>query len=239
MNNPENLKKDKWNRIIREEIHLAGVRKVISQRMRMSLDSMPQGCAMARYDMSQIVKLKDKYCAQNTPVSYTDIMVKVVGAAVREVPVMNSIQENDLITVFDTVNVGIAIRVDNLLVVPAINDVNHKSLLQVAEDTLSTIENARNRRFDLIYMEGGTITVNNLGMYHIEGCHPILNPPETAELAIGRISQEAWVDENGAIAAKPVATLSLAMNHNVVDGGQVGEFMNVLAKIIRFPREYF
>jgi len=233
------LRKDNRNRLIREEIPVTGIRKVIGKRMKMSLDSMPQGGVMARFDMSQVVKLKEEYHVRNTPISYTDIMVKVVGAVVQEVPIMNSIQENDLITVFDTVNVGIAVKVDDVLVVPVINDVNHKSLLEVAEETRRTIELARKHRFDQICMEGSTITVNNLGMYYLEGLHPILNPPETAQLAIGRISKEAWVDEKDAIVVRPVATLSLVINHTVVDGGQVGEFMTFLSKIIQRPKEYF
>jgi pyruvate dehydrogenase E2 component (dihydrolipoamide acetyltransferase) len=231
-------KVDKRGRIVKEEIPFAGIRKVIGQRMRQSLDAFPQVTAAARFDMSEIVKLKDEMTANGTPVTYTDIMIKAVAAIIRELPEMNSALENDVITVYDTVNVGVAVKVDEILVVPVITDVEKKSLIEIAKDTRTAIAYTRNREFDKIYMDGATITVNNLGMFNVEVCGPTLNYPETCLLAVGKISKEAWVDENDNIAVRPVATMTCLINHAVVDGGQAGVFLTIMKKIVESPKDY-
>jgi len=231
-------KTDRRGRVILREIPFTGIRQVIGQRMRQSLDTAPQGSVFARFDMSAVVALRESCQSKGDKVSFTDIMIKAVAAAAKECPGMNSALENDVITVYETVNVGIAVQVDDILVVPVINGADEKSLLEIAADTKVAIDNARNRRFDKLYMDGATITVNNLGKFYIDGCTPVINPPETAILGMGKIGKEAWVDENDQIVARQVATLSITINHAVVDGGQTGEFLGALKRILDSPADY-
>jgi pyruvate dehydrogenase E2 component (dihydrolipoamide acetyltransferase) len=231
-------KVDKRGRAIKKEIPYTGIRKVIGERMLQSINASPHGTAMSRFDMSKVVQLKEEMSTGGTPVTYTDIMIKIVAAAIREVPEINSALENDIITVYDSINVGVAVKVEDILVVPVVNDVECKSLLEIAKDTRDAIDLARNRQFDKIYMDGATITVNNLGMFNIEGCGPTLNFPETCLLAIGKISKEAWVDENDSIVVRPISTITCLINHAVLDGGQVGYFLTVMKKIIESPKDY-
>ena len=231
-------KTDRRGRVIREEIPYSGIRKVIGQRMQQSLVAFPQGTAMARFDMSEIIKLREDYKSRGISVSYTDIMIKLTAALAKEFPEANSCLENDIITVYETVNVGIAVKVEEILVVPVIMDVVHKDLAQIAADTHEAIDNARNRRFDKLYMDGATITFNNLGMFNVEGCLPILNYPETTLLAMGKISKEAWVDEHDQIVVRPIATITSLINHAVIDGGHASYILTLLKKIIADPRDY-
>jgi pyruvate dehydrogenase E2 component (dihydrolipoamide acetyltransferase) len=231
-------KADKRGRIIREEIPFIGIRKVIGERMMHSINTFPHGTEMSRFDMSKVVQLKEEMMAKGMPVTYTDIMIKMVAAAIRKVPEMNSTLENDVITIYDTINVGVAVKVEDILVVPVINNVESKSLPEIANDTRTAIDLARNRQFDKMYMDGATITVNNLGMFNVEGCGPTLNYPETCMLAIGKISKEAWVDENDRVAVRPVSTLTCVINHAVVDGGQPGYFLTVMKEILESPKDF-
>jgi pyruvate dehydrogenase E2 component (dihydrolipoamide acetyltransferase) len=231
-------KTDAYNRVINREIPYVGVRKVIGVKMKTSLDSCPQASSMARFDMSQIVRIREEFKIRNTPVSYTDIMVKVIAAAVPKLPLINSVLADGVITIFKTINMGVAVKAEDLLVVPVINNIGSKSILQISEETQTAIKNAREKRFDEINMTGGTFTFNNLGMYYIEGCHPIVNYPETAQVAMGRISKEAWVDERDNLVVRPICTLSIVINHAVLDGGQAGEFLGYLKEVIDSPQDY-
>jgi pyruvate dehydrogenase E2 component (dihydrolipoamide acetyltransferase) len=165
-------------------------------------------------------------------------MIKAVAAVVKELPEINSALENDIITVYDTVNVGVAVKVDEILVVPVINSVERKGLLEVADETRAAIAHTRKREFGKVYLDGATITVNNLGMFNIEGCAPTLNYPETCLFAIGKISKEAWVDENENIIVRPVSTMTCLINHAVVDGGQAGGFLTIMKKVVSSPKDY-
>lgn len=231
-------KTDRRGRIIREEIPFTGIREVIGKRMTESLHKSPQGSVSARYDVSKLAAFRQELKAKGQTVSFTDLFVKIVAVAVKELPVMNSTLENGVITVYDTVNVGIAVQVDDILVVPVLNNVQEKSIEEISRDSKEMIDNARNRRFDKLYMDGATITVNNLGMFYIDSCTPIVNYPETAILGIGKISKEAWVGEDGAIEVRDAATLSLSINHAVVDGGQTGAFMRLMKNVLDAPELY-
>jgi pyruvate dehydrogenase E2 component (dihydrolipoamide acetyltransferase) len=224
--------KDVRGRTIKEKIPYSGIRKVIGTRMRESLDTSPQGTVMARFDMSRAVALRMKMAQEGKNVTYTDILIKATCAAIKKVPIINSALLDGEIVVYETINIGVAVKVGNILVVPVVLDADKKSLLEVAADTADAIQNARAQRFDKIIMDCATFTVNNLGMYNIEGCTPLLNPPEAAILAIGRIRKDVWVGENGNIDVRDVCTMSLTIDHSVMDGGPAGEFLSALEEVI-------
>lgn len=231
-------KVDARGRVISEEISYSGIRKMIGTRMRNSLDSSPQASMSARADMSKVVELRKKLAEEGLKVTYTDIFIKIVGCVVKELPIINSTRDDKVITIYETVNAGIATKVGSELVVPVIFDVCNKSLREIAIETKEIIENAREGNYGKIPLEGATITVNNLGMYDIDVCTPIINAPESTILALGAIRNEAWVDEDMSIVVKPIATLSLTNDHSIYDGSQVAECLCILKKIMKDPQKY-
>lgn len=231
-------KTDKRGRTIIEEIPYQGIRKVIGQRMLQSLTTVPQGSIMVRADMTKIVAFREKLKADGVKVSYTDIFAKLIACAVQEVPIINSTRDDKNITVLESVNVGIAVKASSDLVVPVISNVQSKSLKEIADESRTIIENAREKKYHLIPMDGGTITLNNLGMFNVEACTPVLNPPEAAILAVGSIRKEAWVDKNDNITVRPVTTLSLTIDHAIMDGGPAGEFIGAIKKMMDAPEQY-
>lgn len=229
---------DRRGRVIIEQTPYDGMRKIIGDRMLNSLNTVGQGTQMCRFDMSKLVAYREKLKEEGLKVSYTDLMAKAIAAALPFSPKINSTLEKNNITVFETVNMGIAVKVDDDLIVPVILDVGNKTLAELSEATKDTIQKTRERRFGEVYMAGATITLNNLGMYNVEACTPIVNTPETAIIAMGKIAKDAWVDENDQLCVRPVSTISISINHAVVDGGQTGMFLDALKVVLDEPEKY-
>jgi pyruvate dehydrogenase E2 component (dihydrolipoamide acetyltransferase) len=231
-------KRDKRGRLILEEMPYNGLRKVIGDRMSESLARAPQGTVMSRADMSNVIKFRQEQKLRGFAISYTDIFVKIIACAVKELPIMNSTRNDDVITIFESVNVGVAIKIDSAIVVPVVSEAQDKTVIEIAKETREMITNVRNGDFASVPMGGGTITVNNLGMFDVDGCTPFVNLPEASILAIGSIRQEAVVDEDGRIVAKPMTTLSLTIDHSIADGGPAAEFLGIMKKIMAEPEMY-
>ncbi|MBS7528579.1 2-oxo acid dehydrogenase subunit E2 [Fusibacter paucivorans] len=229
---------DKFGRIIRNEIPYDGIRKVIGTRMKASLDNAPQGTVMTRVDMSQIIAYRKKLASSGIKVSYTDILAKCVVFAIEETPFVNATRDDKAIYVFETINVGIAVMVDELLVVPVLYNAQTKSIEEIADETKAMVKNARDKRFDLIPMGGATFTLNNLGIFDVEGCTPFVNPPESSILAVGAIKKEAWVTEEETIEIRPVTTLSLTIDHSILDGGMAAKFLSAMKKVLNNLDDY-
>jgi pyruvate dehydrogenase E2 component (dihydrolipoamide acetyltransferase) len=231
-------KRDKKGRVILQEIPYTGIRKIIGQRMRQSLDTAPQGTVITRADMTYIVKLKEELQEKNVRVSYTDIFIKLLACALKEIPILNATRNDEVITIFETVNVGIAVKAGSALVVPVVFDVQNKNVIEIAKETKDLIANVRGGKLELVPMEGGTITINNLGMFDVDGCTPFVNLPEASILAIGTIRKDVWVEEDNNIAVKPVTTLSLTIDHSITDGAPAAQFLGIIKGMMKKPEIY-
>ncbi len=229
---------DKRGRVIAQQIPLRGVRKVIGQRMRQSLDTAPQATIMSKADMSQVVKFRKELKEKGISVSFTDIFIKATAFAAQEIPMANATRDEKFITVFETVNAGIAVMAGDLLIVPVVTNVHEKSLEEISKETKEIIANARAMKFDRIPLDGATITVNNLGMFDVDECTPVVNMPEAAIIAFGAMRKEVWVEDDGSFVAKETAQLSLSFDHAIIDGGMAGQFIMALKKVLAAPQEY-
>ncbi len=167
-------------------------------------------------------------------VTITDIMMKITAAALKEHPVINTRWTDEGILYFDDVHMGMAMALDEGLIVPVIRDINRKSIVQVAENRLELISRGRNKSFLPDDISGSTFTLSAMGMYGIEQFTSNINIPENAILAVGAIIDKP-VAINGELAIRPMMNITLSYDHRTIDGSEAGKFMQTLTKYIENP----
>ncbi|HKZ93092.1 MAG TPA: dihydrolipoamide acetyltransferase family protein [Candidatus Bathyarchaeia archaeon] len=211
---------------IRETIELSGIRKTTAERLSLSARTAPHSTIIMEVDMSKAAKLR-----QETRLSYTEMLVKAVAKALREHRVLNATLDGEQIKVFEDINVGIAVATEDGLIVPVIRNADGKSLNEIASMANELADKARQGKLSREDLTGGTFTITNLGRYDVDVFIPIINPPETAILGVGRVVEKP-VAVNGQVALKPVAQLSLAYDHRIVDGAPAAQFLKTVKRIM-------
>jgi len=214
---------------VREVIPLTGIRKTAAERVSLSARTAPHTTITMEVDVSNAAELREKI-----GVSYTDILVKATAKALVEHPIMNSTLENDKIKVFAEINVGVAVATEGGLIVPVIRNADRKLLTEIASTIEELVEKAKQGRLAKEELAGGTFTITNLGMYGVDVFTPIINPPETAILGVGRVVEKPIVvDEQ--IVARPTMQLSLSFDHRVVDGAPAAKFLQKVKQNVESP----
>jgi pyruvate dehydrogenase E2 component (dihydrolipoamide acetyltransferase) len=204
---------------VKEVVPLSGFRKTTAERLSKSFMTAPHSAVVMEVDASKAAELHERL-----KVSYTALIIKAAATALTEMPIVNSTFEGDRIKIFADVNVGVAIATANGLVVPVMRNVDQKTLKDIDVAVLELTEKAQLAKLSREEVTGGTFTVTNLGMYGVDFFIPIINPPEAAILAVGRIAEKpASVD--GKVEVKPVMILSLSYDHRVIDGAPAAEFL--------------
>jgi pyruvate dehydrogenase E2 component (dihydrolipoamide acetyltransferase) len=177
-------------------------------------------------DMTNAAKLREA-----KSVSYTDLLVKAVATALKEHPLINSTLADDQIKVFEDINVGVAVATENGLVVPVVHNADRLAATEISSVVKELAEKARLGKLAKEDVTGGTFTITNLGMYDVKVFIPIINPPETAILGVGRVTEKTVIVEKE-VKAKPVMELSLSFDHRVVDGAPAALFLQKIKQIL-------
>ncbi len=222
---------------IAETVPLSGKRKTVSDRMSKSARETAQVTINMEIDAANMSAIRGKSRPEGrekSRISYTDLVVWATSRALRETPIMNSALGGDVIKIFKDVNVGVAVALDQGLIVPVIHDTDSKTLLEIATLRKDLVERARRGRLSLSDVMNGTFTVTNLGIYDVDAFTPIVNPPQTGILGIGRIREKPVV-KNGEVAIRPVVTLSLSFDHRVVDGAPAARFLQRIKQLLENP----
>ncbi|MGB7606053.1 MAG: dihydrolipoamide acetyltransferase family protein [Lutisporaceae bacterium] len=216
---------------------LTNIRKVIGKRMTESKHSAPHVTLTTEANVNNTIVLRSKLNAKNsdTRFSYTDILVKMAAAALRSIPMMNTSIEGDSIIIHDRVNIGVAVALEEGLLVPVVRDADRKGLKAICEDTKDLISKARNNKLTGDELIGGTFTISNLGSYDIDGFTPIINLPECSILGVGRIVRKPVVNENEEIVPASMMTISLSFDHRVVDGALAAQFLKLIKDYLEDP----
>jgi pyruvate dehydrogenase E2 component (dihydrolipoamide acetyltransferase) len=173
---------------------------------------------------------------KDTPVkvTFTDLLVKLTAFALRKHPRLNARFQSGKIQLLEEINIGIATAVEDGLVVPVIHSADVKSVTEIASARLELVERARSNRLRAEEISGGTFTITNLGMYGVDAFLAVLNPPQAAILAVGRIADRV-VPVAGQPAVRPMMGLSLSFDHRAVDGARGAMFLEALAQVIEEP----
>ncbi|MFD1039379.1 dihydrolipoamide acetyltransferase family protein [Virgibacillus byunsanensis] len=206
-----------------------GMRRTIARRMHESLSETAQLTLHTRLEIPELVAFK-----KENSVSYTDLFLKASAVALRDNPSLNATMIDNTINVYATVNIGVAVALDEGLMVPVIENVEQKTLEEIAKERKVLIEKTQTGQLSSEEVTSGTFTVSNLGMYPVDGFTPILNPPQVALLGIGRIQELPRVI-SGDIQNVPVVHLSLTIDHRAVDGAPGGEFLKELKNVLEDP----
>lgn len=216
-------------------VPITGMRKVIAERMSTSWQTAPHVNMTVEIDMTAAADLKQKLTqALGMKVSYTDIIVKSTTQTLTEFPMVNSSLVDGKIVSHQAVNIGIAVALENGLIVPVLKDTNHKTIAVVHEEIISLSTKARNGELGKEEISGGTFTISNLGMFGIDHFTPIINQPESAILGVCRIVDRALV-QDGAVMIRPMMNLCLSFDHRLIDGAVGAQFLARLRQLLEQP----
>ena len=213
-----------------EDIPLRGMRKVIAERMQQSLQGSAQLTISTEVDVTQLIDRRQEV-RQEFSVTYTDFIVQACAHALRQHPRMNASLEGNIIHVHGDIHVGLAVALDEGLIVPVVRDVDKKSLKDIAAEAKTLAEKARASQLKLEEVSGGTFTVSNLGMYGVDAFTPIINAPQSGILGVGRIVEKPVI-YRGEIARRSMMVLSLTFDHRVIDGAPAGAFLQTVADLL-------
>lgn len=211
-----------------------GMRKAIAKNMINSHLTSPTVTFNLSVDMSEMKRWREQLKAREIKVSYTDLLVKFVAQALTEYPLLNCSIEDNRIIYKHYVNMGVAVALDNGLVVPNVADADRKSLREISAEVKELAGLARSGGLPMEKLRGGTFTITNLGMYGIESFSPIINQPEVAILGVTTMEDRVVV-RNGEMVIRPMMTLSLTADHRVVDGSVAAEFLQRVKTLLENP----
>ncbi|WP_164017256.1 pyruvate dehydrogenase complex dihydrolipoamide acetyltransferase [Pyxidicoccus trucidator] len=215
-------------------VPLSSMRKVIAQRMTEVKPGVPHFYLTIEVDMDAAVKVREEAKAMELKVSVNDLIVKAVAMAVRRYPKINVSLQGDHVVQFSTVDVGIAVALEEGLITPILRDADQKGLQAIATEVRELAERARKRALKPAEYTGGSITVSNLGMYGIDQFVAVINPPQASILAVGAVADKAVVI-NGQLAVRKMMTATLSCDHRVIDGAIGAEFLRELRGLLEHP----
>ena len=219
----------------REEIvPMSGMRKVIAKNMLNSHMTSPTVSFNLSVDMSEMKAYRKQLKKNDVKVSYTDLIVKFVAKALTEFPLLNCSVVDNKIVYKHYVNMGVAVALENGLVVPNVTDADKKSLKEISAEIKELAELAREGKLGGDKLTGGTFTITNLGMYGIESFTPIINQPEVAILGVTTMEDRVVV-RDGEMVIRPMMTLSLTADHRVVDGSVAAQFLQRVKALMENP----
>ncbi len=222
-----------------KSIPFSGMRKSIAENMHSSLQNTAQLTAFTEVDVTEMIRFRDtireKFKKDETVrISYNDIIILATSRALKHYPIMNSTLVGDEILLHDSVNMGIAVALPEGLIVPVLRDADRMGLLQIAGRTRDLARKARAGTLTVDEVTGGTFTISNVSMFQVDGLTPILKPPETGILGVGRVKEKPAVHK-GEIAIRSMMFLNLTFDHQVVDGAPAAEFLQTLARYLENP----
>ncbi|MTJ92905.1 MAG: 2-oxo acid dehydrogenase subunit E2 [Desulfovibrio sp.] len=222
-----------------EVVPMDGLRKLIADNMQASLQNAAQLTVFVEADVTETVALRETMLARNKKdpeyrLSFNDIIAFAVCRALRQHPVMNTTLQADGIHMHRHVNLGVAVSLDTGLIVPNVKNADTYSLEELKGKVRDAASRARKGGLSMDEISGGTFTISNVSMLGVDGFTPILNPPETGILGIGRVVEKPGVFE-GQVCVRKMMALSLTFNHMVTDGGPAMSFLRTLADMLEQP----
>jgi len=222
-----------------ETIPLSGMRQVIAERMSQSIYTAPHVTLIREVDVANLLELKDKINKafnDSVRLSVTVLFMAIAAKVLKNFPQINARFESDcsVIRFVNEINVGIAVSLEEGLVVPVVHNTAEMGLHQLATVSATLIEKARSGKLLPEEMQGGTFTVSSLGGFGVDGFTPIINQPESAILGLGRIINKP-VYRNGDIVARPMMHLSLSFDHRIVDGVPAARFLEAITSYLEEP----
>lgn len=216
---------------------LSPQRQMIAEHMVMSKDVSPHAHTVHEVDFSNVVQartqLKSEFAERGVKLTYTAFLIKAAAEALRAYPTVNASMDGDDIVVRGDINVGMAVALDQSLIVPVIKNADELSLLGVARKVTDIAERARSKRLSPDEVKGGTFSLSNHGVFGPEFGIPIINQPQAAIVSTGAIKKRVVVDQQtDAIMVRPTSIWCLSFDHRIVDGATADKFMAKMREIV-------
>ena len=219
-----------------EEIELSRMQLTVGRRLSQSMSTAPHFYVTTEIDMTHAIRMRAQIndAEPELKVSFNDLIVKAVGVALRKFPQVNASYSDGKVVRRGRVNLGIAVDLPGGLIVPVLKDVDRKNLREIATEAKALVTAAREAKLKPDNFEGGTFTVSNLGMFGVDQFTAIINPPESAILAVGAIQEKpVVVDKEVVIRSRMRVTLSC--DHRVIYGADAAAFLAELRRTLEHP----
>jgi pyruvate dehydrogenase E2 component (dihydrolipoyllysine-residue acetyltransferase) len=215
------------------DLPLTQIRKTIAKRLAQSIGPIPTFYLTTEVDMERTAELRAELPEEGRP-SFNDVIIKAAAMALRQHPMVNAWWQDDRIRQWHDVHVSMAVAIDEGLITPVIRHADRKSLREIAAEARDLARRARERRLAPEEYTGGTFSVSNLGMLDIDEFTAVINPPEAAILAVGRIVPKPVVHD-GLVAVRRRLRLTLSCDHRIVDGATGAQFLKTLKQMLENP----
>ncbi|HXG52600.1 MAG TPA: dihydrolipoamide acetyltransferase family protein [candidate division Zixibacteria bacterium] len=218
---------------IRRAVPLTPMRRIIAERMAQSKRTAPHFYLTMDVDMTEIVRQRTLARRAGAPggPSINDYVLAACARALREFPALNASFTERGVEIFSCVNIGLAVALEDGLVVPVIRDADRLSLQDLSKQSRELAEKAQSKKLLPADCEGGTFTVSNLGMFGVDSFTAIINPPQCAILATGRVARRPVADGE-AVVVRDVMTMSLSADHRAVDGATAAKFLGCVKRLL-------
>lgn len=209
--------------------------RIAAERLTQSWTTVPHFYLVREVNTSGLITWREKVSARAAEkITYTDLLLKIVASALRRHPRLNAAWQDGAIVLNEEINVGLAVAIEDGLVVPVIQRADTLGLNDLATRRKELVAKAQSGKLSLADISGGTFTISNLGMYGVDAFNAIINPPQAAILAISRMADRV-VPLNGQPVVQPMMTLTLSCDHRVVDGARGAQFLQTLAELTEEP----
>lgn len=230
---------------VSHEIPLVGMRRTIAENMSRSMREAPHMTLQVDIVMDAVEDLRketnSRISENNKKISATAVIVKTVAMAIRKNPIINSQYTPEKILLLDAINIGVAVAINEGLIVPVVASADKKSIQQISTEVNDLASRARDSRLKPQDLLNGTFTISNLGMLGVDRFTAIINPPQSAILAVGAIRKQLITDESDApvIRIAKIMSVTLSADHRVMDGAQAAYFLADLKHMLENPAELF
>ncbi len=220
---------------------IRGIKKVMATAMQNSVSTIPHFTYCEEIDLTELIalrgELKEVYAKQDIKLTMMPFFMKAMSLAIKEYPLVNTKVNDDCteLTYFNDHNIGMAVDSKVGLLVPNIKQVQTKSILDLANDIMRLTNDARSGRVASEDLKGGTITISNIGAIGGTVATPIINKPEVAIVALGKLQKLPRFNEQGDVEARSIMQVSWSGDHRVIDGGTIARFCNLWKSFLEKP----
>ena len=214
---------------------VSNVWRIMAERMTASWTSAPHFYLVREVSVGRLITWRERASKQaGVRITYTDLLVRLVAATIAQQPRVNASWKDGTIVQHADINIGLAVAIDDGLVVPVLRGVDTLTLAEIASRRADLVNRAQAGKLRPADIQGGTFTISNLGMYGVDAFNAIVNPPQAAILAVGRIADRV-VAVGGQPTVQPTMVLTLSCDHRALDGARAAQFLGALAEVVEEP----
>jgi pyruvate/2-oxoglutarate dehydrogenase complex dihydrolipoamide acyltransferase (E2) component len=230
---------DVGGRVVLNRIPFMGMRRTIANNLMASLRTGAQLTVVNEVDMTELAHFRKELMLDDLgeKVTFVDMLVKLLASVLKEFPIINSSMEGDEIICWGEYHIGVAVALENGLVVPVVRNADQKSLLAVSREIKKLARKAQKSELNPEHYTGGTFTLSSGGKIDVDFMTPIINPPQNAILGIGKIGPRPAVHQ-GQLTIRTTTYLCLTHDHRIIDGAPAGMFLGRLKEVIERPEQF-